>query len=1508
MFEFLEGFKQFNIYERAIECEHKLKTFDCITPMSVFTEAVLKAIYFNCYDVDERDIEKTTLYELFRDKEFIAVLNNEYNVRTTVINVLDEVRKCSNSFKHAESPPELTDEHIMRWFIAVYTLASCYYEKVTDKKAPVWSDKEYRKVLDNALDSSAYNELCQINNKLQEQIELAQNARNKANLEVQKLRKELENEKLKEKRNTLIAKEAPTDRIKQLEAELKIKEDEENAAAEKQNNARSELERFRSRFFTSESPFNEMYRKYEDDCRKKEYGREFLKRCGPTCSKCGAKLEIGQKDGYFWKCPNYPNGCDSKTKSINSYFTKEAKEYIRITEDSSDEYILAQDVLDTYRTPDVRYSPYPKSFEDNTPDTYFFQSSTVPAEIFNEKYRYSAENYAQFKVCTNLPVKRIGEKEKTLYSLSLRLLNRGVVLPQYQPTDIALRNKFNQYDEGTMEQLFDYIEYSRPVNPYGSPKEKAFAERYFSELLGPSWGSYVFAQAGLDALTQEYNDRFKNQRVDFLINKNGKKIIVEIDGPEHKAKRSYDNARDRALVENGFIVLRFTNEEVDREDPSIMTRLVNALGPAEFQPTNTNIDNKYLVASRICHQFKVAIVKSLEKGFINNISNLTARVNTSMFTESEIDFILKVAVAEVLAILTTYSEIYNLSIEWDMFSSNAEETTIAIGDGLKNNQNSITIRDCVIPINYLCELDEFTNNIEPVNADEETITFFLKYIFGYEEFRDGQYEAILRLLHREDTIVLLPTGSGKSVIYQLVSYIAPGMVVVISPLVSLIEDQIENLRRNNGITNAIYFASLVTVKDYRNRSESKRLMQHNSTSIIYITPERLQIPSFREDVKMMMQRNSVFAVAIDEAHCVSEWGHDFRPAYLNIGNAARRMFGKSGKVPVISALTGTASNAVLNDVRLDLGIRGFGALVQPDTFDRKELHFCVKECAARNKDAYIAEILKEYVPDKLGLRYIDFIQRNGNRTKAGIVFTPLAARIDSNYSAFNICLELKKKLPELGICSYFSSPPKYYDDATWKATIRENARMFKDNELNLLVATKAFGMGIDKANVRYIIHDGIPSSFEQYYQEVGRAGRDRNRSECILLFSPDNDKANSEILNPDLDFESFKLAYESYQEEIDNSDDVSALLYFHTNSFKGVGEEIDVIKQILIEIDKRGFLAGKRIRIRMPIDKLERDARNQIKKEAIQRKERSWIQAIVRLIVLGVINDYTYDYNQNFELTCGSMSKDSIATRFSNYVRGKDFGQAEVQKQAILNLPSEGSSLVEESAKHLIEYIYDNIEKSRRRSISEMYAAAKDALKYSEDEQDEIMRRRIVSYFSYSGENREVFQSIERSTKAGLDKLREAFNLRPDIENFSDEEIETAKTNYIMAGRYLESKPDHPGLLLAQAICWLISNEYEDVMLVNTVSAAVRFAIERYGIKPEDIFPALCAVLNLVIRDSEDAADAVIDKVWMNLTQNKLEFIRQLVASDYFGDDNMTYLVAYYANELLNRTRRKADE
>ena len=327
----------------------------------------------------------------------------------------------------------------------------------------------------------------------------------------------------------------------------------------------------------------------------------------------------------------------------------------------------------------------------------------------------------------------------------------------------------------------------------------------------------------------------------------------------------------------------------------------------------------------------------------------------------------------------------------------------------------------------------------------------LKQYFGYDKFRPGQKEIIQKVIDQENVLGIMPTGSGKSICYQLPALLLDGLTVVVSPLISLMKDQVDAANQL-GIPATFINSSLDGYETARRFQEIDRQQYR----LLYIAPERFIMPDFIQ----AMKRWNVRMIAIDEAHCISQWGHDFRPSYLQMANQLDQLPNR----PVIVALTATATVQVAADIKRLLKIPENNHI--QTGFERENLRFQVIK--DQKKEQYLIEYLKI------------------NKNQSGIIYAATRKEVDRLY-------HLLKKFD--------------FSVGRYHGGLNENERTemqeaFLYDRLQLIVATNAFGMGINKSNVRFVIHYQIPGSLEAYYQEAGRAGRDGLSSEAILLFSP----------------------------------------------------------------------------------------------------------------------------------------------------------------------------------------------------------------------------------------------------------------------------------------------------------------------------------------------------------------------------------------------------------------------
>jgi len=500
-----------------------------------------------------------------------------------------------------------------------------------------------------------------------------------------------------------------------------------------------------------------------------------------------------------------------------------------------------------------------------------------------------------------------------------------------------------------------------------------------------------------------------------------------------------------------------------------------------------------------------------------------------------------------------------------------------------------------------CEYDDNENKWELSDFKTiEGLEYLLQSVFRKQKFREGQLPILHNALQLKSVIGLLPTGGGKSLTYQLSALLQPGICLVIDPIRSLMKDQVDGLIRN-GIDSCLFINSMLQGEEKRNAIQR---MEKGEVQFVFISPERLQMQEFRDSLNAMFTNKTYFSYCvIDEAHCVSEWGHDFRTAYLQLGeNAVKYCKTKNLNYLPLFGLTATASYDVLADVQRELS-GNFeerrlkeDAIVRSEYSKRHELQYIIEDISnpvvnyntiwelkdklGGLKQKRLIEILKsvperilEYLEDPLNI-YSEFewdknlkneqssfekmkISKNelqnfyNDINNAGLIFCPHTKGIFGVTDQFSNNIGIEKGYYDILNRQAFLNPGFFIGSGSDKddgidiqSRVIENQDSFINNETNLMVATKAFGMGIDKENIRYTVHVNYPGSIESFVQEAGRAGRDGKIALSYILFNNDEVSIKGEKHNHD---------YEINE-------------YFHLNSFKGIQKEMTVIEELLSEV------------------------------------------------------------------------------------------------------------------------------------------------------------------------------------------------------------------------------------------------------------------------------------------------------------------------------------------------------
>lgn len=326
----------------------------------------------------------------------------------------------------------------------------------------------------------------------------------------------------------------------------------------------------------------------------------------------------------------------------------------------------------------------------------------------------------------------------------------------------------------------------------------------------------------------------------------------------------------------------------------------------------------------------------------------------------------------------------------------------------------------------------------------------LQHYWGYDAFRPAQEVPVSTLLAGHDLVAIMPTGAGKSICFQVPALLQEGLTIVFSPLISLMKDQVDGLRQQK-----IPAAFINSTLDQETFNKTLYYVRIGAVKILYISPERLASQFFRN----VLQTLKISQIIVDEAHCISQWGHDFRPAYQLIGQFLKTMPHR----PVVGAFTATATKAVERDIKVLLGLEN--AQVHITGFDRPNLHFAVARLSQR----------MDYI--------VDYVK--AHQEQSGVIYCITRKDVEKVY----------QNLVKAGIAA------GYYHAGLPDQVRKDMQNKYAFDEIQVMVATNAFGMGIDKSNVRYVLHYQMPRNMESYYQEAGRAGRDGGPAECILLYN-----------------------------------------------------------------------------------------------------------------------------------------------------------------------------------------------------------------------------------------------------------------------------------------------------------------------------------------------------------------------------------------------------------------------
>jgi len=958
----------------------------------------------------------------------------------------------------------------------------------------------------------------------------------------------------------------------------------------------------------------------------------------------------------------------------------------------------------------------------------------------------------------------------------------------------------------------------------------------------------IIPEIAINDITQIPVEQFNNQTVDFYLPQ--AYLVIEIDGSQHQESRVKDKVRDEYLEKYKIKTIRIDTKDLKAKNKiyenkiyeinKYLLLILNSLALREIKNPKLNTFLNYkesfnkkiinysepIYRSTAVMRFQLLILDLIDNGRLSLDKRWDIELyeyDVSGFSNLAIDdifiwleHILKLQkisftkpeykIKKVNALIK-FTNINNIKIDFSLLKRPTDESIYhssiifvrtdpldvypKIPEGEENKPNrKVTLKQIdhfeistteLSVIKYKIKLNSQSSDIQSLKKLAWDI--FLQHNNNLKEedadFRDGQIEIIRNCLEGNDTLGLLPTGSGKSICYQLACILKPGISFVVAPIRALMLDQTEDLK-SAFFDRVSFINSDLTPQQ---KTETLDNFQSGKYFFILISPERFQNLQFRESFISVVNKFQISYAVVDEVHCLSEWGHDFRLSYLSLAKTIRDLSHTKHKI-IFLGLTATASTKVIKDIQVEFDLSDDN-IVTPSSFTRPELNFDIVNDKGSKKNELIKKL--KYLIDKH-----DILTLKDSETKAGIIFTQNVGGVNGCYS---ISQDLIKTLNQ-DVRYYSGTKPKKLDIKLKQFNLYKKQALldFKKNIFSLIVATKSFGMGINKPNIHFTIHYGIPCSMEALYQEGGRAGRDKvifnkaNPAKCITLLSESNIEDEDNLWGSELSVDDFK--------DKETSGDLETNLYLMKMGLENEKKEFERIKKIFI-------IFGKSTKTRVTLNG-----------KVINESKTHLENALYKLKQLGYVEDWTISdwgigtsKGGEFEVTLNKITDEEIKNQLFKTIQKYDhnFTEENINTDESLICYKEilgtSESSTDKYIKIIIRWTYRTFVYARKQSLKTVY---ENCVKVANQEiSSQQFKNSLESYFKFTNTSN-VFQQI-LDGQVDLNDVFQVFYYNHKL--LTPTTLESRKHSL---SRFLESQNDNIGLNLVSGLLRLLLDEYDN--------------------------------------------------------------------------------------------------